>query len=120
MLLEAHSVHATGRVTGGSGSWFRLVRHDGFGGEEETSNGSCIEQRGAGHLDRVCDPSGEHINILTGGSVQAVAHLQAAHVLSNNTGLVSCVDGDLLQRSINSDADNVGSCCFVTFKLQAI
>ena len=58
----------------------RLVGDDGLGGEEERGDGGRVLQRRAGDLGRVDDAGGDHVDVVTGRGVEALARGQVAHL----------------------------------------
>ena len=57
----------------------------------------------AGHLGGVDDALGDHVDVLAGGRVEAVARGQAAHLLRHDAALEAGVDRDLLERGLGGD-----------------
>ncbi|EME62236.1 DNA polymerase II large subunit [Rhodococcus ruber BKS 20-38] len=117
---EVHATHAAGRVAGGSGGLLRLVGDDSLGGQEQGRDGRRVLQRRAGDLDRIVDAGAQQVLILAGGGVEAVAGGQVAHLLGDDAGLEAGVEGDLLQRSLEGDLDDVGTGGLVTLELQVV
>src|SRR3954468_23566731 len=118
---EVHAAHAAVAGAGhGRGVLLRLVGHDGLGGEEQARDGRRVLQRRPGDLRRVGDASLQHVLVLAGGRVEAEADLAVAHLLRHDAALEAGVDGDLLQRSLERDADDVGTGRLVTVQLQLL
>src|SRR5699024_1042642 len=115
---EAHATHVTATTGRGGRLRLRLVGHDGLGGEEETGDRTSVLQRRPGHLHRVVDAGSEQVLVLTGLGVQALAGRQAADLLHHDAALVAGVHGDLLQRSGDSDLDDVRTGRLVTGHVQ--
>src|SRR5690606_29762080 len=115
----AHATHvvATGR---GSGLLLRLVGHDGLGGEEQAGDRGSGPQGGARHLDRVGDTGREQVLERAGLGVEAVAGGQVADPLCHDAALEAGVDGDLLERGVDRDADDVRTGRLVTLQLEAV
>src|SRR6185369_3850216 len=115
--LEVH-VSAT-RRSRGSGL-LRLVRNDRLGRQEQRSDGRGVLQRRTHDLGRVRDAGGEHVDILTSGSVETVTNRQAAHLLHNDATLEAGVDVDLAQRCVKGDLDDVGTGRLVTDEVKLV
>jgi len=84
------------------------------GGEEQTGDRGRVEQRRTGHLHRVGDAGTEHVDVLAGRRVEAVTDLEVAHLVGDDAGLEARVEGDLLQRSVDRDLDDVRAGRLVT------
>src|SRR4029453_11224753 len=61
---------------------------------------------GADDLGRVDDPRLEHVDVLAGGRVQALARVEAADLLDHHAALEAGVVGDLLERLLERLADD--------------
>src|SRR3984957_2251934 len=118
--LEVHTAHATGRVAGGSRGLLRLVGDDGLGGQEQRRDGRRVLQRRTRHLDRVGNARLEQVLVLTGRGVQAGSGRRVGDLLGDNARLEPTVEGDLLQRSRQRHADDVGASCLVAGELQLV
>jgi hypothetical protein len=113
-------VHATRRVGGHGRSLLGLVGDDGLGREEQRGNRRGVLQSRAGHLGRVDDALCEQVTVLTGRSVEAESGLELGDLVGHNTGLHACVEGDLLQRRLDGNADDVRARCLVTGELESL
>src|ERR687898_2402075 len=102
--LEVHVGTAAGH--GGGLLLLRLVGHDGLGGQEQAGDRGRVLQRRADDLGRVDDPRLEHVGVLAGGRVQAVARVEAADLLDHHAALEAGVEGDLLERLLERPADD--------------
>src|SRR5690606_17595322 len=101
-------VHSTAHVATGRGrGLLGLVGHDGLGGEEQTGDRGRVQQRRTGHLHRVADARGEHVDVLAGGRVEALADGQVAHLVDHDARLEARVERDLLERRVDRDLDDV-------------
>src|SRR5262249_13536283 len=65
-------VHVTAAGGGGCLLLFRLLGDYCLGREEQTGNGGSVLQSGTGDLCEVNNPGLEHVDVLTGGGVEAV------------------------------------------------
>src|SRR5215217_7975096 len=102
--LEVH-VAAAARHGGGL-LLLRLVGHHGLGGQEQAGDRGRVLQGGTDDLGRVDDPRLEHVGVLAGGRVQALARVEAADLLDHHAALEAGVGGDLLQRLLERPADD--------------
>src|SRR3954447_21616398 len=118
--LEVHAAHATGRVARGCGRLLRLVGDDRLGGQEQRRDGRRVLQRRAGDLDRVGNAGLQQVLVLTAGGVEAGACGRVANLLGDNAGLQARVEGDLLQRGLEGDANDVRTRGLVTGELQLL
>ena len=75
--------------------------------EEESRDRRCVLQSRAGHLRRVDDARGEHVDVLARCRVEALARGELGDLVRDDAGLEACVEGDLLQRSLDRDANDV-------------
>src|SRR5439155_18770825 len=107
--LEVHAAHAAGRVARRSARLLRLVGDDGLGGQEQRRDGRRVLQRRAGDLHRVGNAGLEQILVLTGLRVEAVTRRKVRHLLRDDTRLQATVEGDLLERGRQRNADDVGT-----------
>src|SRR5680860_98573 len=115
----AHTAHAA-VATRHCRSLLRLVGDDYLGGEEQRSDGCRVLQSRARHLGRVEDALGDHVDVLTGGSVKAEAGLEIAHLLRDNSTFEAGVDRDLLERRHDGQANDVRTSRLVTLELQLL
>src|SRR3954462_6132601 len=116
-------VHVTARHAAagrGSARLLRLVGDDGLGGEEQRGDGGGVLQGRARDLRRVDDAFGDHVDVLTGRGVQAVADGQVAHLLDDDATLETTVDGDLLERGLQGQLHGVGAGQLVTLQVQLL
>src|SRR5690606_14379235 len=97
-----------------------LLGDDGLGGEEQPGDRRGVLQRRPGHLGRVDDARLEHVDVLTGRRVEAVARRKAAHLLDHDAALETGVDGDLLERLLQGLADDGGTGRLVAAQLQLV
>src|SRR5690625_4504671 len=104
----AHAAHVVA-TAGSGGSRLRLVGHDGLGGEEQSGDRGGVLQCGARHLDRVGDASLEQVLVLTALGVEPLARGQVTDLLHHDAALEAGVDGDLLERGVHRDLDDVGA-----------
>src|SRR4051812_31175805 len=111
--------HAAAPAATGRGL-LRLVGHDGLGGEEQRGDRRGVLQRRAGHLGRLDDAVGEHVDVLAGRGVEAVTRPEAEHLLRHDAALEAGVDGDLLQRSQQRDLDDVRAGRLVTAEVELL
>src|SRR5689334_891015 len=118
-ILEVHATHV-GRAAGRGRVPFWSVDNDDRGGEEQTRDRGRVLQGRAGDLGRVDDPGGDQVDVLTGGGVESPAGLQAAYLLRDDAALEACVDGDLLEWSLQGDLDDVRAGGLVTVQAQAL
>src|SRR4030088_527445 len=116
---EVHATHATIATRSGRGGLLRLVGDNGLGGQEQRRDGGGVLQRGAGDLGGVRHAGGEQVLVDTRGGVQAVTQRQALDLLHHDAALKAGVDGDLLERSLDRDANDVRTGGLVTLELQA-
>src|SRR5680860_1691605 len=58
--------------------FFRLVHDEGLGREQHSGDRGGVDQRGAGHLDRIEHSLRDEVAVLTGGGVEAVAQPRLA------------------------------------------
>src|SRR5262245_2449967 len=98
--LEVHAAHAAARGHAGSGRG--LLRHfgdHGFGGDQESRNGSCVLDRDADHLGRVDDALGDEVAVFAGLRVEAVRILLLLQDLADDDrAVLTGVDRDLAGR----------------------
>src|SRR5690625_4213984 len=117
--LEAHTAHATHvRCTGvaACACGLRLISNDCLGGQEQTSDGSRVLQRGTGDLDRIGNAGSQQVFVCTGRGVQAVTSFETADVLDNDAAFETGVNRDLLQRCLDGNLDDVGTSGFVIIR----
>src|SRR5450631_4220900 len=112
---EAHATHLIA-ARGSRSGLLGLVSDDDLGGEEQRGDGRGVLQRRAGDLSRVDDALGDQVDVLAVGRVQTPARGQVADLLGHHPTLHATVDGDLLERSLGSDANNVRTRGFVALK----
>ena len=106
--------------SGRRGRLLRLVRHHSLGGEEQRRDRGRVLQRRTGHLGRVDDAGLEQVDVLTGRGVEAEARLQRAHLLDHDAALEAGVDGDLAQRRVERDLDDVRAGRLVADEVQLL
>src|SRR5580692_11048156 len=99
--LEVHVAAARG---GGRLVLLRLLRDDCLSGEEQARDGRRVLQSRTGDLRRVDDAGLEHVDVLAGGRVQALAWRQGLDLLHHNAALETRVHSDLLQRLLQGAA----------------
>src|ERR1035437_9911581 len=114
---EAHATHLVA-TRGCRSSLFGLVGDDNLGGQEQCGNGCRVLQRRASDLGQVDDALGDQVDVLTVGRVQTPARRQVADLLGHNTTLHTAVDGDLLERRLGSDANDVRTGGLVALELE--
>ena len=66
-------------------------------------------QTGAGHLGGIDDAGSQHVDVLTGGSVETFGTSASLDVLSHNSAVGTCVFSDAHQRSGKSSSHDVGA-----------
>ena len=95
-----------------------LVGHQGLGGQYAGSDGSSVLQGGTGHLGGIHDTCGDHVNILLGVSVVAVANLLGgADLLVDHAAVHTGVFSDLADGSLQSGGNDLGTGLLVTLQL---
>src|SRR5215213_3285235 len=99
-------VHVAAAGHGGGLLLLRLVGHHGLGGQEQAGDRGRVLQGGTDDLGRVDDPRLEHVGVLAGGRVQALARVEAADPLDHHATLEAGVGGDLLERLLEGLADD--------------
>src|SRR3954451_12846199 len=117
---EVHAAHAAVAATGHGRSLLRLVGHDGLGGEEQRGDRCGVLQCRAGYLGRVGDAGGEDVAVLPGGRVESVADRETGDLLHDDATRETGVDRDLLERSRQSDLDDVGTRGLVADELELL
>ena len=65
-------------------------------------------------------PGLEQVDVLAGGGVEAVARLEVAHLLDHDAALEAGVDGDLPQRRVERDLDDVRAGRLVADQVQLV
>jgi hypothetical protein len=121
-VRRGSEVHATAHVAtrrGGSGL-LGLVGDDGLGGEEEAGDAGGVLQRRAGHLGGVDDAGPDQVDVLTRGGVEALTALEVPHLLDDDATLEAGVDGDLLERGLERDLDDVRTRRLVALDLELL
>src|ERR1035437_4127057 len=109
-----HLVATRGRRSG----LFGLVGDDNLSSEEQRGNGRGVLQRRARDLGRVDDALGDQVDVLAVGRVQTPAGGQVADLLGHDATLETTVDGDLLERSLGRDANDVRTRGLVTLEIE--
>ena len=119
--LEVHPTHAAVAAWHRRRCLLRLVGDDRLGGEEQRSDGRGVLQRRPGHLDRVDDAGLDQVLVLAGRGVEALARAaQVADLLDDDATLKAGIDGDLLERSLGGDANDVRAGGLVTLDLERL
>ena len=100
-------VHSAGLSSscGSSGisSGIGLISNQALGSQHAGSNGSCVLQRGTGHLGGIHDAGLDHVAVLGGVGVVAVADLAAgADLLVDHRAIHTGVLGDLANQGLQS------------------
>src|SRR5690606_32842987 len=73
-----------------------------------------------GHLRRVDDAGLQQVDVLAGRGVEAVAGLEAAHLLDHDATLEAGVDGDLAKRRVECELDDVDTGLLVTGQVELL
>src|SRR4051794_35728216 len=97
-----------------------LVGHDGLGGEEQCGDRRGVLQRRAGDLGRVDDARGQQVDVLAGRGVEAVTRFEVAHLLHHDATLEAGVHGDLAQRGVERELDDLRAGCLVADQVQLL
>src|SRR5882724_3939846 len=95
---EIHAAHAAaaGGHTAAARVLLRQFGHQGFGGDQESRNRSCVLDRRANHLGRVDDALGDQVDVFAGLRVEAERILVLLQDLADDDGAVfTGVDRDL-------------------------
>src|SRR5699024_10791000 len=118
--LEAHTAHAAhvGCTSVAGAFRFGLISNNGFRGQEQTSDGSSVLQRGPRDLNRISNASFEQVFVVAGHGVESETSFQAAHVSSHHAAFEARVNGDLLQRRFDCELHNVGACELVIYQFE--
>src|SRR5216684_6755049 len=116
-----HAAHAA--CAGGSGGGclgvFLDVGDEGFGGEHQARDGSCVLQREAGDLGWVDDAHLDHVAVLAGLGVEAeVLFLGVADPADHNGAFVAGVESDLAGRLLESAPHDACTNGFVIVELE--
>src|SRR5215469_1798313 len=82
----------------------RLLRDHCLSGEEQAGDGRRVLQGGTRDLRRVDDPGLEHVGVVTGRGVKALASGQGLDLLDHYAALEARVDSDLLERLLDGTA----------------
>jgi hypothetical protein len=90
-VAAAHAAHAAGRFI------LRRLGDHALGRQHQGCDGSCVLQRGAGHLGRVQDTHFDHVAIGVVGGVEAVVALAGQHRVDHHRGFAAGVVHDLAQ-----------------------
>ena len=94
--------------------FLRQFSNHGFGGDQQTSDGSCVLQSSTDNLGRVDDASFDHVDELFGLSVEAEGRIVVFLDLANNDGAFdTSVFSDLTDRSFQSAQDDLDTSCDV-------
>src|SRR6267378_2515226 len=119
-----HAAHAASAGGSGSGSLlivFLDVRDEGFGGEHQARDGSCILQREAGDLGWVNNAYLHHVAVLAGLSVEAeILFLGVADLADHNGAFMAGVESDLAGRLFESAPHDAGTNGFVIVELELL
>src|SRR5665811_1756195 len=99
-------------------SLFGLVGDDHLGSKEQGGDGRSVLQRRTRDLGRVDDALGDQVDVLAVGRVQTPAGGQVADLLGHDATLKTTVDGDLLERSLGRDANDVRTRGLVTLEIE--
>src|SRR5690606_5381432 len=113
---EVHA--AVGR--GGRSSRSRLLGDDGLGRQEQTGDRCGVLQGRARHLGRVNDARSEHVDVLARSGVEALSRGELGNLRSHDARLEAGVEGDLLQRSLDTDANDLRTRRLVTVELELV
>src|SRR5438552_9630538 len=103
LVLEVHTTHAahaaTARRHAAGCVLLRHFGHHGFGGDQESRDGSCVLDRHTHDLGRVDDALGDEVAVFAGLGVEAVSVLVLLQDLADDDGAVfTSVDRDLARR----------------------
>src|SRR5580692_6728383 len=115
--LEVHVAAARG---GGRLVLLRLLRDDCLSGEEQARDGRRVLQSRTGDLRGVDDAGLEHVDVLAGGGVQALACRQGLHLLHHDAALETRVHSDLLQRLLQGAAHDRSTGRLVAHQLDLV
>src|SRR5271157_4150445 len=100
---------------------FRKLGYQGFGGEHQGRDGTCVLQRGARDLGGIDDAGLDQVLELVGLRVVAeVGFLRLLDTTDNDGALFAGVANDLTQRLFERAAHDVGADLFVAFQLQGL
>src|SRR5687768_6823745 len=99
LSLEIHSAaHAAVAMAASRFLLLRDVGHDAFGREQERGDGRGVLEGEARDLGRVDDPRLDHVLVLVGRGIVAVAAILLLHLGDDHRAVLAGVRGDLAKR----------------------
>src|SRR5207247_4855069 len=106
--LVIHAAHSAHAAAGHRRSFFlfRNLRHERFGGEQQTGDRRGVLQRGARDLGWIDDPRLDQVGVFVSGDVVAFVAFAFLHFLDDERAFLARIVGELTRRLFNGTTHN--------------